>query len=129
LAEEGEPLDQPAHVVELVHHQLDGFSCHLAIAQVGAGEDLEVPAGDGQRCPQLMRNVRDQPLLGTDGDLHPLEHGIEALRKLADLVVGTLVTEPLVKASLAGGVGSGGDAADRAQKPAQKQECAHHADE
>ena len=95
--EHEQPLDQGPHVVELVHHHRDGVA-HLVQVGIGlAGQHLEVAPGHGQRGPELMRDVGQQPSLDGHGGLETVEHRVERGRQLPDLVVGPLVPESPVQ--------------------------------
>ena len=56
--------------------------------RLGLGQHLDVGAQAGDRRAQLVRGVGDELALGGDRALERVEHRVEVLGQLADLVVG-----------------------------------------
>ena len=82
---------------------------------VGLRQHLDVRAQAGDRRAQLVRGVGDELALGGDRALERVEHGVEVLRELADLVVGgdlDPAPEVLGGGDVAGGLGDRGDRRD-----------------
>ena len=92
---------------------------------LGLGEDLDVGAQGRDRGAELVRGVRDQLPLGGDAPLQRVEHRVEVLGELADLVVGLDLdpaTEVLGGGDVAGRVGHVHDRGDDVARdePAQR---------
>ena len=85
---------QPAELLGLAHHVAQE-GAPLAFLELGAGEqDLHVGPQRGHRGAQLVRGVGHQPALRGLRGLHAIEHGVEALRHPADLVLAARADAP-----------------------------------
>ena len=69
-------------------------------AEVGGGAvgvveyDVDGCSHDGERGTQLVRGVGDEPPLAVEGALEPVEHVVEGLGQLVELVARTLQRDP-----------------------------------
>ena len=69
-----------------------------AIVGLGVGQrDVDLGAHHGQRRAQLVRGVGHEALLGLERRAEPVEHRVEGVGELGDLVVGAGVADPLVE--------------------------------
>ena len=94
-------------------------------AQVGRGavgvveHDVDGRAHHGEGGPQLVGRVRDEPPLSVEGALEPIEHLVERLGKLVELVGRTAQRDPCREIAFRGGAGGCGDPVQRAQHPSR----------
>jgi hypothetical protein len=83
LGEHDEVVDNAAHPVQLVGDQGGGVA---AVRRVVAHQ-LQVAADDRDRGAQLVAGVVQEPPLGGEGRLQPVEHVVEGAGQLGDVVV------------------------------------------
>lgn len=81
--------------------------------------DLQEGAVDRERGPQLVRGVRDEPLLGGEGPLQPVQHLVEGVGELLELVVGAVELDPPGQIGTGHLAGGPGDPAERGEHPSR----------
>ena len=90
-------------------------------AEVGGGAvgvveyDVDGCAHDGERGAQLVGGVGDEPPLAVEGALEPVEHVVEGLGQLVELVAWSAQRDPCRQVAFRRGAGGGGDPVQRAQ--------------
>ena len=85
----------------------DSPSCRVSGERVRPGDGhLDQGPVDRQRGAQLVRGVGDEPALAVEGAVQPLQHGVERVGQLLDLVARAGQRDPLVQPA-AGAVGPG----------------------
>ena len=85
----------------------------------GVGEvHLEQRAVDRQRGAQLVRGVGDEALLRGEGPLQAVQHLVEGVGELLELVVGAVQLDPPGQVGAGHPAGGAGDPAERRQDPA-----------
>lgn len=87
----------------------------------GVERDLDQRAVDRQRCAQLMGGVGDEPPLPVEGAVQPLQHGVEGVSEVFDLVIGPVQRDAFVQAAVGDAAGGRGDPLQGAQRPAGQQ--------
>ena len=112
-----ECLQQPFDPVKL-GAQPPGQRDRLRRGRLGFGQrHVEGRAHRGQRGTQLVRGVGDEPALGVEGDLQPLQQAVDGVTELLELVLRAVQAEPLVQAVLGDALGRRGHLPDRPQRP------------
>ena len=110
--------DEPLHALVGVAHDV-GHRAQLVAVGVGIVErDVELGAHDGQRRAQLVRRVGHEAPLALEGGLEALEHRVEGVGQLAQLVARPVERDARVERAVGDRARGGGDAADRAQRAA-----------
>ncbi len=90
-------LDQPLAAVDRLTHRL-AHRAQLADARVAVRQrDVDLGAHDRQRRAQLVRGARDEPPLARERPVETLEHPIEGVRELLELVGGAAQVDPLAE--------------------------------
>ncbi len=75
-----------------------GHAPQVVARRLGVGErDVDFGAHDGQRRAQLVRGVGHERALRVEGRFEARQHGVEGVGELAQLVVGALHGDALVK--------------------------------
>lgn len=81
----------------------------------GSEMDLQQGAVDRQRGAQLVRGVADEPLLCGEGPLQPVQHVVEGVRQLLQLVVRAVQLDPPGEVRAGHPARGPGDPAERGQ--------------
>lgn len=79
--------------------------------------DLQQRAVDRQGRTQLVRGVPDEPLLRGEGPLQPVQHVVEGVGELLELVVGPVQLDAAGEVRAGDGAGDAGDPAQRREHP------------
>src|ERR1700722_17574405 len=74
-------------------------------------------AHGGERGPQFVRSVGHEPALAVEGSVETIQHVVEGVGQLFELVVGSVETDPLVETLLGGSPGRRGDLVEGVQDP------------
>ena len=118
-------LDQPLAPVDRVPYRLAHLA-QLAPAGLGIGErHVDLGAHDRQRRPQLVRGVGDEVPLALEGVVEPLEHPVEGVGQLLELVRRPAERDPLAQVLPRHAPGRPGDPPQRAQGAAGQQPPRH----
>ena len=89
---------------------------------VGVGErDLDLGADHGQRRAQLVAGVRDEAALAVERGLQPVEHPVERVGELAQLVARAGHRDPLPQPLLSDAAREAGHTAERRERLAGHQ--------
>jgi hypothetical protein len=116
-----QPVDEP--FVALVDGQQVGaeLAQRLAGLRVLQG-DLDEGAVDGQRGAELVGGVGDEAALAVEGGaVEALQHGVEGVGEVLELVVGAVQGDALLQVAVGDPAGGGGDVLQRPQRPAGQQ--------
>ncbi len=114
--EHQQPVEQVVQLVGADQHPL-AHPPQLAGIGVGVVErDVDLGADRGQRGAQLVAGVGDEPALRGKPGLQAIEHRVEGVGELADLVPGTVERQPLVEPLVGDPAGRSGHRVDRAQR-------------
>jgi len=108
-----EPLAVPDRLADLGGHgdQFVDRRARLGQDDVGSG------AHQGQGGAQFVAGVGDELALGAERAVEALQHRVEGVGQLAELVARALQGDALRQVVLGGGAGGGGELVDRAQDP------------
>ena len=85
--EEEQLLDELLHILRLRANGGNALLEHLGIRLSPAREQIRVTEDDRHGRAQLVRGVRDEPLLLADAILQAVEHMVEGNRELCELVL------------------------------------------
>ena len=111
-------LEQRLGAVGGLEHGL-AHVAQVGVRGVGIGErDLDLGADDGQRRPQLVARVGDEATLALERLGEAVEHPVDGVGELAQLVLRPDHRDPLVHALLRDPLGETGDPPDRRQRAA-----------
>jgi hypothetical protein len=91
LGQHDHVVDQSCHPVDLVEHQVPGG---LGVADVVGVQQLEVATHDRDRRTQLVAGVVEEPALLHEGVLQPVEHRVEGVAQVGDVVIAGGVEPP-----------------------------------
>ena len=129
--ERQQAVDQRLAPQHLLAHDVRGAP-ELVAARVRVGQrHLELGAHHGQRRAQLVRGVRHESPLARERRLEAVEHVVEGLGELAQLVVRAACGDAPVERVPAHGAGRGHDVAQRSQhapggQPAEQERQGGH---
>ena len=121
LVADGQDQQRLDHVLGPVDGPADagGHVLELAGGAVRLGQDdVDGGAHHGQRGAQLVRGVRDEPALRGERQVESLQHVVEGVGQLLELVLGPGQREPLAQVLVGGAAGGLGDRPHRPQHPA-----------
>ena len=118
LSEQPQVADVTVHAVELIGDDGDRLG---PLSRIVA-EHLEVPPGDRDRCAQLVRHVVEEPALGAEALIEPVDHVVERRSELGQLVV-TLDGDAGRKVRVGDPPRRAGQVADRPHDPAGDGPC------
>jgi hypothetical protein len=75
----------------------------------------------GQRGAELVGGVGDEAALAVEGAVEALQHGVEGVGQVLELVVGPLQGDALLQVAVGDPAGGGGDVLQRPQRPPGQQ--------
>jgi hypothetical protein len=118
--------DEPLHALVGVAHDV-GHRTQLFAVGIGIVEgDVELGAHDRQGRAQLVRRVGHEAPLALEGRLEALEHRVEGVGELAQLVARAVQRDTRVERAIGDRARRGRDAADRAQRAAGHHPARRH---
>ena len=91
-------------------------SCFGGPRGLGHG-DVDEGAHGGERGSQFVRGVGHEPPLAGEGEIEAVQHVVEGVGELLELVVGSVEADPLIEMFLRGAPGRPGDLVERDQDP------------